>query len=269
MEQAVEAELRAAWERLSRRNRWTLVDNLEAFLREAAELYAELDQRLPPSARAEAAVAEVYRRHAEVAVLQTYGRLLYRKLVARDERAAEELRTYFYWHALDRRWPYHDAEDIANEATVRAFTQLHTLRAPESIFLWRLRVFQSAQRLLIDQRRHEAPLPTSEEGELRDLPDPESPTDQVDQRVLLEEFLALLQGSTPNALDREILVRSVVYDEKPRDIAAALARDVGFIKVRKSRALQALRKDSRFIALLQELAGQAEGPGATGVSDDR
>lgn len=269
MEQAIEAELRAAWERLSRRNRWTLVDDLEAFLREAAQIYATLDARMSPVERAETAVTIAYHRRAEVAVLQTYGRLLYSRLMVRDERAVIELRTYFYWHSLEKGWQYHDAEDIANEATIRALTKLSTLRSPESIFLWRVRVFQSAQEQLMKQGRAEVPLPTDEEGEQRDLPDPESPIAQVEDQIALAAFIQLIEAAVPNPMDREILMRSFVEGEKPREIAPAMGLNVGYVKVRKCRALQTLMKDGRFVHLLRELSGGSGQAPGEGGSDDR
>jgi RNA polymerase sigma factor (sigma-70 family) len=258
MEQAIEAELRAAWERLSRRNRWTLVDDLEEFLREAAVVYAALNARMPPAVRADVAVTTVYQRrqaaHAEVAVLKTYGRRLYARLRAGDGRAAEELRIYFFWHALGKHWSQQDAEDIAGEATIRALMGLSALRSPEGIFLWRVRVFQSAQQVLIRQRRLEVPMPVTEEGEQLDLPDPQSLTEQAELRILATEFIDLLRTGKLSELDQEILIRSFVDEQQPREIAAALGLRVENVRVHKSRALQALRNDARFVELLRELA---------------
>lgn len=268
MEQSTEAELRAAWERLARRNRWTLVDDLAAFLHEAAEIYRALDPQVAPAARAEAAVTVAYNRHAERAVLHAYGRLLHRRLLARDEQAVLELHTYFYWRALAKGWQHHDAEDLANEATLRVLTKLHSLQSAESIFLWRIRVFQSAQALLLKHRQREVPLLLDAEGEERELPDPASPIEQVESRIAFGAFFELLESALPQPLDREILMRTFVNGEQPREIAAATGLKVSFVKVRKSRALQLLMRTPRFLELLGELKGDAAMDTAEGEPDE-
>jgi DNA-directed RNA polymerase specialized sigma24 family protein len=253
MAQASEEELRAAWQRLARRNRWTLVDDVEAFLLEAEAARTELgDSRLTEA-------------QAEVAVLRTYGRHFYLLLVARNERAADELWRHFYSMALGKKWSQQDAEDIAMEATFRVLEKLHQLRSPESIFRWTGQVFRTAQQLLIRQRRDEMPMPTDSEGEQLDVPDPRSLAETAEYRALAQEFFDILHASPLDELDRAIIFRSYVFEEKPGEIGASYGLESPYIRNRKCRAVRELRGIPRFVQLLREIASSFSGAdGAVG-----
>jgi len=240
---ASDEELLAAWQRLAQRNRWTLVDNIDALLAEARAECAALTESTSTAAQ------------AEVAVERAYGKRLYQGLSERDDRAAEELRVRCYRMARKRGWTHEDAEDIAGEAVLRALNNLQQVRAPANMLGWTLMVFKSAQQQLIKQGRNQVPFPTDAEGEPRAMPDPQPMAEAIDDRITDADLRARLVAALPNERRRTILLRWVVLQEPPRVIAQALnVKEVYIIRNEKRRALLDLLKNEPFMQLADELA---------------
>ena len=86
------------WRQLARRNDWELVTDEQEFLRRAAIEFESLAEEAASDQR------------ARVALLRTYGALLYNGLRDRQDRAAYEIWLACYRLALRDKWPPPQAE---------------------------------------------------------------------------------------------------------------------------------------------------------------
>ncbi len=93
-----------------------------------------------------------------LALLRAYGVLLYDGLRARQDRAAYEIWLACYRLALHDGWPQQEAELLAQESIARVIEKLHTLRSPQSIISWSLRIYRTARTALMARERVEEPL---------------------------------------------------------------------------------------------------------------
>jgi hypothetical protein len=87
-------------------------------------------------------------------------------------------------------------------------------------------------------------------------PDESDLTLEVEQRLTNKELLAQLRARHSNNLERMVLLRIVVFGDKPRDVARDLGLPQHQPRIAKCRALARLREDPDFIAFLRELAGE-------------
>lgn len=114
-----------------------------------------------------------------------------------------------------------DAEDVAQEALVRAFRGLRSLRDPRALKGWLVR---TAFRLALDERRRYA-----RRGARQDSGEPaapETPADELGRRRLLEALDAL-----PEKL-RLALTLSALEGYDIREVAALLGVPEGTVKSR-------------------------------------
>ncbi len=127
-----------------------------------------------------------------------------------------------------------DAEEVAQEAFLRAYQKFHLLRAPEKFRAWVNRIaFRLALNRQRGQRRrtvrdtawHGECVPTQVDGE-----------QTAEQRVLLGQLRSRIDG-LPERL-RAVLLLSVVQDMDARDVGAVLGIPAGTVRSR----LHAARK---------------------------
>jgi RNA polymerase sigma-70 factor (ECF subfamily) len=135
-----------------------------------------------------------------------------------------------------------DADDIVQEAFMRAYRAFDTLRGPDAR-AWLLAIVRNCHLSALEQRRRRAYEPLTEEHEAQPaaaaaapLPDPESASIERDER----RTLARLIGALPEE-QREVLLLRELEDLSYREIAAVTAVPIGTVMSRLARARAALR----------------------------
>jgi DNA-directed RNA polymerase specialized sigma24 family protein len=249
------AEVQAAWRRLSQRYGWSLVEDEAAFV---ARAYAEC-QGLVVNGSAQD--------WAKVGVWRAYGACLYDGLQASNERAAGELWQLFARLAMHRGYTRALAEELAQDGVVRVLFKLPSLHSPAAMLTWAIRLFSSVL-------REQAPAVISEplsdaiaERSLSLMATTDVAVD-VEQQLITSELVARLRAQLTNDLEFQSVVRTIVYGDKPRDIARDLDVPAYRIRVAKSRALDHLRQDASLLAWLRELSGDsALALGSSGADD--
>jgi DNA-directed RNA polymerase specialized sigma24 family protein len=248
-------ELRLAWWQLSRRNDWLLADDEDAFLERAAAELALLGGDAPVAGR------------IRMALLRVYGALLYDGVRVRQDRAAHELWLACYRLALRDGWPQPEAELLAQETIARVLEKLHTLRSPQSIISWTLRIYRTVREALVARGRAEEPAQDDQDAAL-ELADPVDLAAEIEQRQIDQQINELLRIKLPNPLERQVLLRVVLLGDHPRDVARDLGLPLHRTRLAKSRALQRLRGDEQFVRRLSQLGGAiAQALGSPGADD--
>lgn len=134
-----------------------------------------------------------------------------------------------------------DAEDVMQEALVRAYRSLHRCGDPERFKGWLFRIVSNQCRSHLTRRRRREERHESvddREGELAaEAADPLEQTQQADRRARLEEALEELGGD-----QREALVLHYVNGLSVRELADALGLSNSAAKMRLHRAREALRQ---------------------------
>jgi RNA polymerase sigma-70 factor, ECF subfamily len=135
-----------------------------------------------------------------------------------------------------------DAEDLVQEAFLRAWRAFETLRGPD-VKAWLLAIVRNchATALRQQQRRAWVPLPEDPDAQLgsetlASLPDPESASIDRDGERTLERLIAALPEE-----HREVMVLREVEDMSYREIAAVTQVPIGTVMSRPARAHAALR----------------------------
>jgi len=143
-----------------------------------------------------------------------------------------------------------DAEDVAQEALLRAYRSLDSLRGIDAK-PWLLAIVRNCHASAFRQQRATIPLP--EEDDPRDghamvanTPDPEHVSMQRDHQRLLDRVMTSLPE-----VHREVLVLREVEELDYREIAAVTSVPIGTVMSRLARARAALK--TRY---LDEVRGQ-------------
>lgn len=136
-----------------------------------------------------------------------------------------------------------DAEDIVQEAFLRAFRHFDKLRGDDAK-AWLLAIVRNcyASALKDRLRRAAEPLPAADELVLPaetpdEAPGPEQASIGADEQRLLERLIATLPEE-----HREVLVLRELEDMSYREIAAVTAVPIGTVMSRLARARSALRE---------------------------
>ncbi len=146
----------------------------------------------------------------------------------------------------------HDAEDVLQEASLRAYRSFEDLRGANAK-AWLLTIVRNCHLTASRQRQRHNLLPLPDEtGELGDelaapTPGPEAAAMERDARRTLQRLLAALPED-----QREVLVLREVEDMDYREIASVTGLPIGTVMSRLARARAALRR-----RWLQQLPGDA------------
>jgi len=136
-----------------------------------------------------------------------------------------------------------DADDIVQEAFLRAFRAFDTLRSQDAR-AWVLAIVRNCHLSALQQGRRRAAEPLGEEHEAAPdtaagsggASDPEGASIERDERRRLARLIAALPGE-----QREVLVLRELEDMSYREIAAVTAVPIGTVMSRLARARAALR----------------------------
>jgi RNA polymerase sigma factor (sigma-70 family) len=135
----------------------------------------------------------------------------------------------------------HNAEDIVQEATLRAYRSFDDLRGADGK-AWLLTIIRNCHLSAAkqQQRRRSVPLPEEDEelgnAMIAETPDPETEAIHRDNQRTLRRLLAALPDE-----HREVLVLREVEDLEYREIAAITNLPIGTVMSRLARARAALR----------------------------
>lgn len=235
-------DLRVIWRQLAQRNDWSLVENEAVFLDQAATEFEQLNR------------ATMVGERMRFAIWRAYSVLLYRGLLSRQERAAQELWLAFVRTALRDRWSQPEAEELAQEVVFRVLDKLQNVKSPQGFLGWAFRIFRTARR---DHRAQmNAEYQQNTENDRTDEPvDPTDLATEVEQLLIDQQLQALLRAKLPNDVERATLLAIVVFGDHPRDVAQRLGLPPHRTRLAKSRALKRLRQDEGFLQTLRTLAG--------------
>jgi len=132
-----------------------------------------------------------------------------------------------------------DADDVVQEAFVKAYRQLGRYRGEAGFKAWLLAIVANETRNLVRSRRRREGLwlrAAAREDPLRWEPDPAESAMARERRRFLVEQLRALDGR-----DREVLVCRYLMDLSEAETAVMLDLPKGTVKSRTSRALARLR----------------------------
>jgi RNA polymerase sigma factor (sigma-70 family) len=146
-----------------------------------------------------------------------------------------------------------DADDIVQEAVLRAFRGFEALRGSD-VKAWLLAIVRNCHLTALDQRRRRAYQPLPDEHDAQDghrlvatTPDPESDSIRRDEGRMLDRLMSALPSD-----QREVLVLREIEDMGYREIAQMTQVPIGTVMSRLARARAALK--TRW---LKEVGGEA------------
>jgi len=164
-----------------------------------------------------------------------------------DKRSRFEARVLPHLDAAHRlaRWLSRspsDADDIVQEAFMRAYRAFDSLRSPDAR-AWLLAIVRNCHLSALAERRRRAYEPLTEEHEAQaesasaaPSPDPESASIERDERRTLARLIAALPEE-----QREVLVLREMEDMSYREIAEVAEVPIGTVMSRLARARAALK----------------------------
>ncbi len=133
-----------------------------------------------------------------------------------------------------------DAEDVVQDAFVRAFVKLHTFQQHSQFFTWLYRIaFNSA---LSNRRRHRSTVSIDYSRESGGV-DPTDPIEAPDANLLRDERIVRVRKALEQLTEdhRAILILREMEDLAYEDIAHILEITIGTVRSRLSRARAALK----------------------------
>src|ERR1700683_284636 len=136
-----------------------------------------------------------------------------------------------------------DADDVVQEAILRAYRGLDALRGSD-VKAWLLTIVRNCHSSSLKQQQRGAQVPLPEEHDTQDghaliatTPDPESASIRRDEEQTLERLIAGLPEDY-----REVLVLREIEDMRYREIAAVTNLPMGTVMSRLARARSALKE---------------------------
>jgi RNA polymerase sigma factor (sigma-70 family) len=135
----------------------------------------------------------------------------------------------------------HDADDIVQEATLRAYRSFEDLRGADGK-AWLLTIIRNCHLTAAKQQQRRGSVPLPEDGDesggelAADGPDPETEAIHRDNQRTLQRLLAALPHE-----HREVLVLREIEDLEYREIATITNLPIGTVMSRLARARAALR----------------------------
>ena len=135
-----------------------------------------------------------------------------------------------------------DADDVAQEAILRAFRGFEALRGSD-VKPWLLAIVRNCHLTALKQQQRRAFVPLPEEHDAEDgqaliatTPDPESASMRLDEQRTLERLMSALPDE-----HREVLVLREIEEMDYREIAAVTNVPIGTVMSRLARARAALK----------------------------
>ena len=146
------------------------------------------------------------------------------------------------------------AADVAQETMRRVLEHLGDLHAPEALVRWALAI----QRSIVRDRSRRMGAVSLESGlasgTISEPVDPHDDVTTVQWRVVAGQLAGMIERTLTHPMERLAVMRIVLGDEKPREVARDLDMPLHQIRVHKSRALQRLRADAAFMDACEQLA---------------
>ncbi|MCY1142755.1 RNA polymerase sigma factor [Actinoplanes sp. Pm04-4] len=136
-----------------------------------------------------------------------------------------------------------DADDVVQEALVKAYRQLSRYRGESGFRPWLLAIVANETRNLHRSRRRRDGLALRAAAASEPLPDAPDPADTVLARERRERLVSRLR--LLDRRDQDVLVCRFLLDLSEQETAAALGVPKGTVKSRTSRALARLREHLR------------------------
>lgn len=134
-----------------------------------------------------------------------------------------------------------EAEDVVQEAFVRAYVKLHTFQRNSRFFTWLYRIaFNSA---LSRRRRKRATISLDQTREVTGI-EPIDAVDAPDERMLQRERVSMVRAALDRLSDehRAIMVLRELENHAYEDIAEILEISIGTVRSRLNRARTQLRQ---------------------------
>lgn len=147
-----------------------------------------------------------------------------------------------------------EAEEVVQEAFIRAFTKLDTFQRNSQFFTWLYRIgFNTA---LTRKRRKRVRVSLDQWRENNGLEVSDS-ADAVDEPMLRRERIGMVRGALQALSDdhRSILVLREMQDHSYEDIAEILDISIGTVRSRLSRARQQLKVTLEAMQRAEESSG--------------
>jgi RNA polymerase sigma-70 factor, ECF subfamily len=136
----------------------------------------------------------------------------------------------------------HDADDVAQEAVLRAYRGFDALRGSD-VKAWLLTIVRNCHSKALKQKQRQAQVPLPEEHDTKDghaliasTPDPESASSRRDEEHTLKTLIAGLPDDY-----REVLILREIEDMRYREIAAVTNLPMGTVMSRLARARSVLK----------------------------
>lgn len=147
-----------------------------------------------------------------------------------------------------------EAEEVVQEAFIRAFIKLDTFQRNSQFFTWLYRIAFNAAltrrrrkraRVSLDQCREDTGLEVADHG------------DAVDEPMLRQERVAMVRAAIQTLTDehRSILVLREMQEHSYEDIADILEISIGTVRSRLSRARHQLKLALEAVQLAEESTG--------------
>jgi len=151
----------------------------------------------------------------------------------------EKYKTAVYSLAYSKLGNFHDAQDIAQEAFVKAYRKLSTLKRTDKFRPW---IYAITSNMCIDFLRSQSSRPDSEYAEDIDEDILEQPAISAYQKELNYEALREALGELPE-IYRQVISLYYLGDMKSKEIAQFLGTSVTNINARLSRARALLKEE--------------------------
>jgi len=173
--------------------------------------------------------------------------------IAGDTRAFEELAERYQHKIYNLAYRYmgneEDANDLAQEALIKAYRSLSTFKGDSSLGTWLYRITTNVCLDELRKRKRtlhmvslDEPVATTDGDEIeRDIPDPSPTPDILYQYRETEVYLQSLINNL-KAEHKTVIILRDIMDLTYEEIAEILQCSVGTVKSRLSRAREILRK---------------------------
>lgn len=161
----------------------------------------------------------------------------------------EQYQGQIYQHCYRMLGNHHDAQELTQEAFLKAYSNIHTFKRDRQFAPWLYRI---ASNLCIDYLRKKKPL-TILDQEIKGTEDitltdqvessfdsPEEAYEQLEEKQTIEDFLLTLPPKY-----RSVIVLKYIQDFSLQEIADVLDLPIGTVKTHLYRGREALRKSIR------------------------